>query len=105
MIAYSVSQRLKEIGIRKALGAQESNLWRWIMVEGLAPVAGGIGLGIVGAFWLARYLSSLVYEVSATDPTTMATSILALGAVAVAAGAYPAWSASRTDPNTVLRRE
>ena len=105
VIAYSVSQRLKEIGIRKVLGAQESNLWRWIMVEGLAPVAGGIGLGIVGAFWLARYLSSLVYEVSATDPTTMATSILALGAVAVAAGAYPAWSASRTDPNTVLRRE
>ena len=105
VIAYSVSRRLKEIGIRKALGAQESNLWRWIMVQGLAPVAGGIGLGVVGAFWLARYLSSLVYEVSATDPTTMATSVLALGAVAIAAGAYPAWMASRTDPNTVLRRD
>ena len=57
VIAYSVSQRLKEIGIRKVLGAQESNLWRWIMVEGLAPVAGGIGAGnrgcvLVGALSL-----------------------------------------------------
>ncbi len=105
VIAYSVSQRMKEIGIRKALGAQESNLWRWIMVQGLVPVVGGIGLGIAGAYWLGRYLSSLVFEVSATDPATLVTSVLGLAAVALAAGAYPAWAASRTDPNMVLRGE
>ena len=103
VLAYTVSQRLHEIGIRKALGAQEASVWRLVMTQGLAPVLGGVAIGLVGAFWLGGYLSSLVYEVSATDPTTLVGGALGLVLVAFLAAAYPARRASRIDPVRVLR--
>ena len=103
VLAYTVSQRLHEIGIRKALGAQEASVWRLVMTQGLAPVLGGVAIGLVGAFWLGGYLSSLVYEVSATDPTTLVGGALGLVLVAFLAAAYPARRAARIDPVRVLR--
>ena len=105
VLAYTVSQRLHEIGIRKALGARESSVWGLVMTQGFAPVLGGILIGGVGAYWLSGYLATLVHEVSATDPAALVGGAMGLVAVAFLAAAYPARRASQVDPIRVLRGE
>ncbi len=105
LIQYSVSTRTHEIGIRMAIGARTGDVFRMIIREGLKLSLTGLLLGLVGALWLGRAVSSLLFGVSATDPFTFATVSLLLAAVAAAACYFPARRAMRIEPVTALRQE
>jgi putative ABC transport system permease protein len=105
IISYGVTQRVQEIGIRIALGAQGRDVLA--MVMGHAAVLAGLGLvlGVAGAVALTRLLTDLLFRVSPTDPPTFAVGIIALTFVAVLASAVPALRAARVDPIVALRAE
>ena len=105
IIGYLVSRRTHEIGVRMAIGADRGDIIRLVMREGIRFTAGGIGLGLGGAMMLTRYLSSLLYGVSATDPITMALAALSLASAALLACYLPARRAARVDPLVALRHE
>jgi putative ABC transport system permease protein len=105
VISYGVSQREREIGIRMALGARPGDLQRGVLSESARLAAAGSGLGAAGALMLTRYLRTLLYQVSATDPAVIAVAACVLGAVAVAAAWLPARRATRIDPAVALRSE
>jgi len=103
--AYSVAQRVQEIGIRMALGAQRSSVVSLILREGVTLAVIGIVIGLAGAFALTRLLRSQLFEISPTDPLTFATTVLLLTAVALAACYLPARRAAKVDPMVALRYE
>ena len=70
VIAYSVAQRTRELGIRRALGADQRDILRLVLGQGLGLALAGVALGIAGAFALTRVIKGLLFEVSATNPTT-----------------------------------
>ena len=105
VISYAVSQRTQEVGIRMLLGARRSQVARMIVTQGLKLSLVGIVLGIADAFSLARFLSSQLYGVMATDAPTLVAVCLSLILVAPLACYLPARRASRIDPMTVLRHE
>ena len=105
VISYGVGQRQREIGIRMALGARPGDVQRSVLGESAKLAALGSAIGIVGALLLTRYLQTLLYQVSATDPVVIALSACALGAVAIAAAWLPARRATRVDPAVALRGE
>ncbi len=104
-IAYTVSQRHRELGIRLALGAGPRQILGLVVRQGLVMAAVGIGLGVVAAFVLSRVLSSLLYGVSPGDPLTYAVIVLAVGALSVLASYVPALRAARLQPALVLRSD
>jgi putative ABC transport system permease protein len=105
VISYSVEQRMREMGIRLALGAAPSGILSMVLREGMALAAGGIAAGIGASLGLTRYLSSLLYAVKPADPAVFA-AVTAVLALAAAAGCYfPARRATRVDPAIVLREE
>jgi predicted permease len=103
VLAYTVAQRRREIGIRMALGAKRSGVVRMVVGQGLVLWAIGIAIGLVAALAATRALAALLYGVSATDPLTFAAVALALGAVAFVASWIPARQAARVDPMIALR--
>lgn len=103
VIAYSVVQRTQEVGIRRALGAQQSDILQLVLSQGLGLAIGGIAIGMGGAFALTRIMKSLLFHVSATDPATFFEIGLLFVAVALAASYIPARSAARIDPMAALR--
>ncbi len=103
VIAYSVAQRTQEVGIRRALGAQQSDILRLVIGQGLALALAGIAVGLGGAFALTRVMQTLLFDVSATDPTTFAGIALFFLLVALAASYIPARRAARIDPMAALR--
>ena len=103
LIGYSVATRLREISIRIAVGAEGRDILRMILREGLTLSLSGLVLGLVGALWLTRFLSSLVFGVTATDPATLVAVSLLLLAVAAAACYVPARRAARVDPLSALK--
>jgi ABC-type antimicrobial peptide transport system permease subunit len=105
MMAYSVSQRMREFSLRVALGASPGTLIRAIVTQGLRLSLAGTAIGLIGAALLARSLGSLLYDVTATDPVTFA--IVALFATLTAACAcyVPARRATRADPMDSLRAD
>ena len=105
VMAYTVAQRTREIGIRIALGARRNDVLR--MVLGRSFVITGLGLliGTVGALGLTRFLSGLLYQVTPMDPLTFAGVPVLLGAISLLASYLPAWRAARVDPMVALRYE
>lgn len=105
VLAYSVRQRIREIGVRMALGAQVHDVLRMIVFEGLKPTLLGIAIGLAAAFALSRVLSTLVFGVKATDVPTFLTVSAILVSVGLFASALPAYRATRVDPLRTLRDE
>jgi putative ABC transport system permease protein len=103
VLSYIVRGRSREIGIRTALGAQTSDVLRLVTLEGMTPALIGIAVGAVAALGSARILEKLVFQVSASDPVTLAAVAGTLAVVALIASLIPARRASRLDPLTVLR--
>ena len=103
LIQYSIATRTQEIGLRMAIGAQAGDIFRMIIGEGLALSLIGVAVGLGGAWWLARTVSSLLFGVTPTDPWTFITVSLLLTAVAALASYFPARRAMRLDPIVALR--
>jgi ABC-type antimicrobial peptide transport system permease subunit len=105
VLAYSVAQRTREIGVRMALGASSGNVGGMVLRQvGLMTVIGGV-IGIAGALALGRGAQSLLYELKGSDPLVIAVAALLLTVVALGAGLVPALRASRVDPMQALRYE
>jgi putative ABC transport system permease protein len=105
LMAYSVQQRIPEIGIRMALGAQRSSVMRLVLQQGAALALTGIALGCVCAWALTRSLASLLFEVKPTDGLTFVGAAILFCVVALAACYLPARRATRVDPMIALRYE
>jgi predicted permease len=103
MIAYSVAQRTQEVGIRRALGAQQSDILRLVVGQGLGLTLTGVALGLGGAFALTRVLKSVLFRTSPTDTATFVGIALLFVVMALAASYIPARRAARIDPTTALR--
>jgi putative ABC transport system permease protein len=103
VMSYAVNQRMKELGVRMALGANPNDVLALVMIEGLRLTVPGLLGGIAAALAVARLVSGMLFQVSATDPTTFAASAVFLGLVAVIASYLPAVRATRADPMRALR--
>jgi predicted permease len=105
VIAYSVSQRTREIGIRVALGAERRHVLSLVLNEGMLVIFAGLAIGLAASLLLTRFLASLLFGVRPTDPLTFASVALLLAGVALAACYVPARRAMRVDPVRALRYE
>ena len=105
VLAYSVNQRTREIGVRMALGATPGSVLKLIVREGMKVVLLGVAVGLLGGLALGRTVSSLMFGVTVRDPTTFAVVAVSLIGVALAACAIPARRAARVDPMVALRYE
>jgi putative ABC transport system permease protein len=105
VIAHSVGQRTREIGIRMALGATPRDIARLVLVGGSGLIAAGLAAGLLGALGATRFLAGILYEVRPGDPVSLAAAAAVLAAAAFAAHWLPARRAARLDPLTALRTE
>jgi predicted permease len=105
VLSYSVAQRVPEVGIRMALGAERSSVPRAVVAEGLKLAGAGIVLGMLGALALSRLLEGLLFGVTPTDPVTYAVVLVSVLAAAFVACFVPALRAARADPLSALRAE
>src|SRR5260370_27920659 len=105
LISYSVVQRTKEIGIRRALGAQGRDIVSLMAGEVVRLALTGVVLGIAGAFAMTRLLKELLFQVRATDPVTFAGISILFVLVGVSASCIPARRAAKVDPMVALRYE
>jgi putative ABC transport system permease protein len=104
-VAYAVSQRTREIGVRVAVGASGRSVVTFMAAEGLRLVGTGLGVGVLLALAGTRLMRAFLLGVSPTDPLTFAAIAAGLAAVAVVACALPARRAARVDPAVALRAE
>jgi ABC-type antimicrobial peptide transport system permease subunit len=105
VIAYNVTQRQHELGVRVALGASGPDVVRLVVTDGLKVVGAGVAGGLVIAYWASRFVEPLLFRVSPKDPSVFILVATTLIGVAIAASWMPARRASRVDPNVVLRSD
>ncbi|UCD25740.1 MAG: ABC transporter permease [Gemmatimonadota bacterium] len=105
VLAYYVSRRAREIGIRMALGARAGDIVRLVLKRGVILVAMGIVLGLVGAYWVTRLIQQMLFEVEPTDVFTFVAVSLFFTAIALVACLVPAWRALRVDPLAAVATE
>jgi len=105
VLSYLVSQRIGELGIRAALGASPRRILTLVLRQAGAWIAAGVGLGLLGAFALTRYLETLLFQVKRNDPWTYLAAAALLTVVAATAALVPARRGSRADPVKALRYE
>ena len=105
LMAYAVTERTHEIGVRMALGAQRDSVLRMLVGRGMLLAGIGLGIGLAGSIFIARLLSSLIFGVSATDWGTFGGVLAAMAAVSLAASYIPARRAAKLDPTVALRHE
>ena len=105
VLAYNVRQRVREIGVRMALGAQVGDVLRMIVYQGMKPTLLGVGIGLAASIALSRVLSTLVFGVKATDVATFLTVSCVLASVGLFASLLPAYRATRVDPMRTLHDE
>jgi putative ABC transport system permease protein len=105
VMSYAISLRTREIGIRMALGAQRRDVLTMVIGQGLILVIAGLAIGAIGAFALTRYMQSLLFNVSATDPLVFVLISVLLTGIAMLACLLPARRATKIDPLHALRYE
>ena len=105
VMSYAVSQRTGEIGVRMALGASPSEVFGLVVGDGLKLASAGVALGLVGSYFVARWLATLLFGVLPGDPLTFAATSVVLLAIAGVACLLPASRATRVDPMVALRAE
>ena len=105
VLSYAVRRRVREIGIRMALGAQVGDVLRMVVAQGMKPTMIGVAIGVVGALALGRVLSSVIFGVSARDVATFASVSVLLTGVGFLASILPAYRATRVDPMRTLRED
>jgi predicted permease len=105
IMAFAVAQRTQEIGVRMALGAEPGRLIRMVLGQATRLTSLGIGLGLLGALWLTRFLKALLYETNPVDGPAYAAAAIILAAVALLAALIPALRATRVDPVVALKTE
>ncbi len=103
VMAFSVEQRVRELGIRRALGAQRGDILRVVLYRGMALAIAGITIGFLGALVLTRFLTDLLFQVKPLDPTAFLGMSLLFLIVSLGASWVPGWRATRIDPMTALR--
>jgi ABC-type antimicrobial peptide transport system permease subunit len=103
VVSFTVAQRIPEIGVRIALGANRADVVRLIVVDALYPVAAGVALGLAALVPLSRAYRSYLFEVSPADPASLAAAVALLVTAALAAAYVPARRAAGIDPLTALR--
>jgi ABC-type antimicrobial peptide transport system permease subunit len=105
VLSYAVRRRVREIGLRMALGAQINDVLRMVLLQGMKPTLLGVVIGLVGALALGRVLSSVIYGVSARDLLTFGSVAVLMTGVGLLASMLPAYRATRVDPIKMLREE
>jgi putative ABC transport system permease protein len=105
VVAYSVTCRTHELGVRMALGAQPRDILLMVTREGMWLALAGIVLGALGSLWVNKMIATLLYGVTATDPATLIAAAAVLAAGTIIACVLPARRASHTDPSSALRYE
>jgi predicted permease len=103
VLSYTVRRRVREIGIRMALGASHSDVMKMVVSDGMKPILIGVGIGLAGALALTRLIASLIFGVHPTDPLTFSAVALILVIVGVVANILPAYRATRIEPVRTLR--
>jgi predicted permease len=105
VVAYAAVQRTREIGVRMAVGASTSDIYRLIIGHGIAPVLAGVAVGLALAIFGGRLVAAMLFDVSTYDPVVTVSSAAILTAVGICACLIPAWRATKTDPTYALRFE